>query len=436
MIDPQTVITPHFEHAFKRKPFMLPPTCRSTHFRKQNHVVVSRNKPNILFLSFLCVASVFVMPSAICALDDSRALQQASEPSVTDSLQKRNEAFREYRAKIRRAFSKYRHKAADVWGEDKAVIPSREKWVSYCKEMCERRIVNFKQGFARYEFALEPGRETISHKVKSGLIDSIVESITQGPDQRSMAKIAENPSKVVPGGKPLLSGLFAFSSGKKVTEDNAGKFARKMVRNRLTKRETRDREGRIRLIASVTIPMIPDHLHKRARKYEEIVKQQAKRRALSPELVFSIIETESYFNPQARSPAPAFGLMQLVPATGGLEAYRMVYGENKAPSEELLYQPEENVTLGSAYFHRLYFSYMEGIKDEMARLWCAIASYNIGPYNLYNTFSDKGKSAAIRRINSKDSDEVFHFLINHLPSRQTQEYLREIRKNIPKYESL
>jgi membrane-bound lytic murein transglycosylase C len=272
--------------------------------------------------------------------------------------------------------------------------------------------------------------------VKSGLIDSIVESITQGPDQRSMAEIAESPSSVEPGGKPLLSGLFAFSSGKKVTEGNAGRFAQKMVRNRLTKWETRDSDGRMRVIASVTIPMIPDHLLERARKYEEIVKRQARRQALSPELVFSIIETESYFNPRARSPAPAFGLMQLVPVTGGLEAYRMVYGENKPPSETLLYQPEENVTLGSAYFHRLYFTYMEGIKDDMARLWCAIASYNIGPYNLYRTFSDKGKSAAVRRINSMSSEKVFHFLINHLPSRQTQEYLSEIRKNISKYESL
>ena len=316
------------------------------------------------------------------------------------------------------------------------MVPSSEEWVSYCKQMCERRMVNFKQGFARYEFALEPGRGKISHQIKSSLIDSIVESITQGPDQRSIARIAENPDKVDPGGKPLLSGLFAFNSGKKVTEDNAEKFARKKVRNRLTKWVTRGNDGRKRVIASVTIPMIPDHLHKSAQKYEEIVRQQAERQALSSELLFSIIETESYFNPQARSPAPAFGLMQLVPFTGGLEAYRMVYGENKQPSEELLYQPEENVTLGSAYFHRLYFTYMEGIKDEMSRLWCAIASYNIGPYELYRTFSDKGKSAAIHHINSKDSDEVFNFLINHLPSRQTKEYLKKIRKNIPKYESL
>lgn len=405
--------------------------------------MVENNRPvphmlnaKFLVIYLLFVASVFLLPSDICAQHDSRALRQASTPSAQEFLQNRNEAFQQYRAKIRRAFSKYRNKAAAVWGEDQAVVPSRAEWVSYCKQMCERRIVNFKKGYARYEYALEPGREKISQGVKSGLIDSIVESITQGSDQRSIAKIAENPNKVEPGGKPLLSGLFAFSSGKKVTQDNAGKFARKKVRNRLTRWVTKDDHGQKRVIASVTIPMIPDHLRKRAQKYEEIVKQQAERQALSPELVFAIIETESYFNPQARSPAPAFGLMQLVPVSGGLEAYRMVYGENKQPSEGLLYQPEANVTLGSAYFHRLYFTYMEGIEDEMSRLWCAIASYNIGPYNLYRTFSDKGKSAAIRRINSKDSENVFNFLIDHLPSRQTQEYIREIRKNISKYESL
>ncbi|MEF8941458.1 MAG: murein transglycosylase domain-containing protein [Desulfohalobiaceae bacterium] len=408
----------------------------SFYLRKPYDLLLAINKQTFLMTFSVLIAFVLFLPVDISAQEDAESFQKENDSPLEQFLQKSNEAFREYREKIRQAFSKYRNKAATVWGEDKAVVPSKEEWVSYCNKMCERRRVNFKQGFARYELALDPGKKKFSQKVKSALIDSIVESITQGPDQRSIANIAEDPNKIDPGGKPLLSGLFAFESGKTVTENNARKFARKKVRNHLTKWETRGKDGQKRVIASVTIPMIPDHLQKRAKKYEDIVKQQAKRRALSPELVFSIIETESYFNPLARSPAPAFGLMQIVPVTGGQEAYRMVYGENKQPSEDFLYQPKENVTLGTAYFHRLYFTYMEGIKNEMSRLWCALASYNIGPINLYLTFSDKGKSAAIRRINSMDSEDVFNYLVHHLPSRQTQKYIREIRKNIPKYESL
>lgn len=401
-----------------------------------NIFLLFMTKPRSLLTAFVLVAAVLFLSLNIDAQEDFESFKEKHSQSIEEFKQKRNQVFQEYRQRICEAFAEYRKKAARVWGKDEAAVPSRKEWVSYRKDMRERYSVNFENGKASYEYALESGKEEISQKVKSSLTDSIVESITRGPDQRSIEKIAANPSKVEPGGKPLLNGLFAFSSGKTVTENNAREFARKKVQNHLKKSETRGEDGKKRVVASVNIPMIPDHLKKRAKRYENIVKNQAKRRSLDPELVFSIIETESYFNPQARSPIPAFGLMQLVPVTGGQEAYRIVYGENKQPSEELLYQPKENVTLGSAYFHRLYFRYMDGIKDKRSRLWCAVASYNTGPSNLYATFSDNGKSAAIRRINSMNSDEVFHHLVNKLPYKETREYVKKVRKKMPKYQRL
>lgn len=405
---------------------------------------------NTLSLSFFPDLSRRMLPSAMIVLllgalflpfnaaaqKDFESFQQEQKQSLEEFIQEQKEAFEEYSQKIRAAFSEYRAKAAAVWGKNKAFVPSKKEWVSYREEMSKRYSVNFKKGNARYEIALKPGKKKISEAVKSSLADTIVKSITQGPDQRSIEEIAANPGKIEPGGTPLLSGLFAFRSGEPVTVDNARRFARKKVETHIEKSKVEGEDGEKRVVASVKIPMIPDHLKKRAKKYEGIVKNQAERRSLEPELVFAIIETESYFNPQARSPVPAFGLMQLVPVSGGKEAYQMVYGEKKQPSEEFLYQPKENVILGSAYFHRLYFRYMDGIKDERSRLWCSIASYNTGPSNLYDTFSKRSKSEAIKRINSMSSEEVFSYLVKNLPYKETRNYIQKVRKKIPKYQRL
>src|SRR5215203_498493 len=53
----------------------------------------------------------------------------------------------------------------------------------------------------------------------------------------------------------------------------------------------------------------------RGREFDAIVQEHAGRYALRPELVRAVIQVESGFNPRARSPKGAMGLMQLMPAT-------------------------------------------------------------------------------------------------------------------------
>jgi len=64
----------------------------------------------------------------------------------------------------------------------------------------------------------------------------------------------------------------------------------------------------------------------KALKFKKYVDKYAQIYNISPELIYAIIHTESYFNPMATSPAPAYGLMQIMPTNAGKDAAKVLYG--------------------------------------------------------------------------------------------------------------
>jgi soluble lytic murein transglycosylase len=85
-----------------------------------------------------------------------------------------------------------------------------------------------------------------------------------------------------------------------------------------------------------------------------------------------VIETESKFNPNARSSAGAVGLMQLTPSTAkGIAQY--TGGHNFRLSD--LTNPEINVRYGAWYLRHLLDHY--GNKERLA-----LAAYNAGEENV------------------------------------------------------
>ena len=177
----------------------------------------------------------------------------------------------------------------------------------------------------------------------------------------------------------------------------------------------------------ITIPFRKDYLSERARQYIGPVAAEARRRQLPASLVYAVIETESHFNPRARSHIPAFGLMQLVPKSGGLDAYHYVYGEKKVLAPEYFFQPNQNVELGVAYLDLLYRRYLRAIKDDQSRLFCTIAAYNTGAGNVAKAFTGANNvRVAASVINEMSSDEVYTYLLENLPYDETRNYLRKV----------
>jgi soluble lytic murein transglycosylase len=92
------------------------------------------------------------------------------------------------------------------------------------------------------------------------------------------------------------------------------------------------------------------------RAFTDLVESAAEAEALSPELLFALIRTESAFSPAIRSRAGATGLTQLMGATAEDMAGRIRRrgGPDYAAAGEIdLEDPEANIRLGAAYLRYL-----------------------------------------------------------------------------------
>lgn len=92
-------------------------------------------------------------------------------------------------------------------------------------------------------------------------------------------------------------------------------------------------------------------------RFEPLVLENATRNNLRPELIRAVIQVESGFNPRARSPKGAMGLMQLMPATA--RAYNV-----RNP-----YDPKANIAAGVKHLKTLIDKW--GVE-------LALAAYNAG----------------------------------------------------------
>ena len=193
-----------------------------------------------------------------------------------------------------------------------------------------------------------------------------------------------------------------------------------------------EEDGQTRL--QLRIAFVNDYQEKLFGQDFNEIKAYAKQYDVPVSVIMAIIETESSFNPRAVSPIPAFGLMQLVPKTAGLDAHLFVHGEKKIVSADYLFNEENNLKLGSAYFHLLTHRYLRKISDPTVRFYCAVASYNTGVGNVAKTFTGKKSiSAAVKAINQMAPNEVYDFLLTHLPAQETRNYLKKVVTRMEKY---
>lgn len=184
-----------------------------------------------------------------------------------------------------------------------------------------------------------------------------------------------------------------------------------------------------------------------------IVKKNSSDFSLSSALILGIIEAESNFNNKAVSNKKAIGLMQIVPKTAGIEANIYLNNDTTAPHDTTLMKPEENIKYGCAVITVLNKRYFKKIKNDKSKMYCVIAAYNTGAFNVTKAFVNDSDTdtienfdslnkyqkaninlkIAIQKINNMDHDTVLETMKENLPKYETVAYLDKVINNMKKY---
>ena len=147
----------------------------------------------------------------------------------------------------------------------------------------------------------------------------------------------------------MLRGLVGDQNNAVIrTRGEGDRYANYLVGTRLQQRSI-DVNGVSKNVLYVQMNMVNAHMDKRALQYAATVRKNSETTKVSRSLIYAIIKIESSFNPYAVSSAPAYGMMQLVPTSGGREAYRKARGQDVIPSKEFLFDADNNIELGAAY---------------------------------------------------------------------------------------
>lgn len=309
-------------------------------------------------------------------------------------------------------------KIGEKWGKKEVKLPEQKKYVKYTQNYRSRAIVNFDTG--------EILVETLDDKTpQDSLKNAVVTTLLTPHDPRAVDLFSDKDIILTGDKEPYLLGLVLDQQGKPVrAPSEAEPFATYLLEKKSGTREV-DHDGAKKTAYFVTMRMVSNFSLKQAEKYRPLVHQFAQQYRISPNLVFAIIRTESNFNPYAVSSAPAYGLMQLVPTSGGREAYRRAKGKDVAPSRDYLLDPANNVELGTAYLSVLTFDQLDDVTNTVSREYCVISAYNTGPRNVLRAFS-RDTTAAVNQINGLQPSAVYDHLRQNLPYQETRHYLEKV----------
>jgi len=150
-----------------------------------------------------------------------------------------------------------------------------------------------------------------------------------------------------------------------------------------------------RFLSQVVLPL----------KYTDLIDRYCEEYKLDGALVLALIREESFFRPDAVSPANANGLMQLLLET----ARQVAYSHRMKVFRTDLFDPETNIRLGTEYLKNLLDKYN-------GKLPLALAAYNAGWERV---------DEWMNRFGTVKDDEF----IEMIPFTETRNYVKNILRN-------
>lgn len=423
----------------------------------------------------LLIATQSLSANELDPFDAFDAQLQSSFEEIDSDLSNEYEMIN---AAINEGFQKLSKEVESVWGQSEIRLPEKHIWVDYSEDKSTRRIFDFASESLTIEHLVDPNAspQSTSEKIKEAVyaaktdttkdlaikddalkyaINSLVKSGIDLPAPSARDDLARAPilgdnllisKKTVNAIEAIAKEQTDRAAQIKPNNDSKMKSAVSPIKSGEQQSATKSRRstqvsskiinGGKRKIA-VTLPLEADFMITRSKEFRTAVLEQADRHNLQPSLIFAIMETESHFNPRARSPIPAFGLMQLVPSSGGVDSYNYLYGTKKILPPEYFFHADQNIELGAAYIKLLNHSYLKPIKNPTSRIYCTVAAYNAGAGGVARAFvGNKNVTKASEIINAMTPAEVYEHLLKHLPATETRSYLKKVFKAQARYRSV
>ncbi|WP_261816022.1 membrane-bound lytic murein transglycosylase MltC [Vibrio gallicus] len=302
---------------------------------------------------------------------------------------------------------------AKKWGRNQVKVAGKSNYVKYIDNYESRSEVNFATGKILIE--------TVASKdAKAHLKKAIITTLLTPEDPANVDLFSSSSIKL--GGEPFLYKQVVDQDGKAIQWNwRANRFAEYLIENKM-----KTHKVDFKLAHYVEIPMVVSHGSVRSYKYANIVRRASQKYDIPEDLIYAIIKTESSFNPYAVSWANAYGLMQVVPKTAGADVFKLMKNRSGTPSPEYLFNPENNIDTGVAYFHILKTRYLKDVRNSVSREYSMISAYNGGTGGVLNTFDRHSRSNALSRINNLQPNQVYWALTHKHRNAESRRYLEKV----------
>ena len=345
---------------------------------------------------------------------DQKGLSQAVAADAKDLAAE----LQQLRRKFAEAAALLRTNVQKRWGQNETRVADRTVYVKYSQGYKSRVVTDFDHGSLTIE--------TLDDKdPQASLKRAIIAALLTSNDPASVDLFTDKDVTLDAANKPYLYGLVRDNQGKSIrTRQQAEQFAAYLIAQKIQTRPIKSDQGE-KTARFVRLTMVKNFEAKGAERYRASAEWYAAEYRVSPSLVLAIMRTESNFNPFAVSGAPAYGLMQLVPTSGGRAALKRVQGVDQTPTPEFLFDPEHNIELGAAYLGVLSNEEFHAIDNQNSRDYCVIAAYNGGARSVTRTFAND-RAQALNAINGLEPAVLYDRLRTGLPSEETRQYVVKV----------
>ncbi len=397
----------------------------------------------LLFFAMLLSISSFSQ-TKLSVVDSIRQSFDAYAKRSRDDFNKYHdklmEEYNEYLKVAHAEFEAYKQSISRVWGADDVLTGTQTKWVEYSDDFEKRSVVDFEEGTVTVEVAVELENFTDSTVVNELMAEAVADLLESRGSTCPYDSEVDDSEPLTE--EPILDGvvdLSPYSIHDPSEYEMQSKSETEVVAEAITAQSpkyvarTVGDDGEDRVVVQLDFNLVADNLSKNAMLYRDYVEEFSRKFNVEQPLIYAVIEQESYFNPEAVSPAKAYGLMQLVATSGGRDAYNYVYGKDWIPSRSYLFNPRNNIELGTAYL-RILMNQFKNVSNPDCRRLCAIAGYNTGAGNVSRSFTGNvSVQGAVGHINNYSYNQLYSHLTTRLSTSEARNYVAGVTRRREKY---